>query len=87
MFSCLSHFFKVLLNIAATSCSFPLILSRPVSSGSVGLFHQAQRCCSPVIQYIPDIFSDPCLETLLLVEDESLGSCGSFRVKTLSSWG
>lgn len=39
------------------------------------------------MQYIPDIFSDPCLDTLLLVEDESLVSCGSYRAKTLSSQG
>lgn len=86
MFSCLKHFLKVLLTIPARGCSFSLIFSHPVSSGSVGLFHQAQRCCGPLVQYIPDIFSDPRLETLLLVEDESLGGCGSFRVKILSSW-
>lgn len=36
---------------------------------------------------VPDIFSDPCLKTLLLGEDESLFSSGSYGVKTLSSWG
>ena len=76
-------FFKVLLNISATRFSFPLILSNHVSSGRIlGFFHQANRFCSCVMQYIADI----CIETLLLVQ-ESLVSCGNYRVKTLSSWG
>lgn len=39
------------------------------------------------MQYIPDVFSDACLETWLLVEDESLVSYGSYRVKLFSSQG
>lgn len=39
------------------------------------------------MQYIPDVFSDACLETWLLVEDESLVSYGSCRVKLFSSQG
>lgn len=82
------HHFEVLLKVPASSFYFALIVSHHVFRCRLsGFFHQTLRFCSCVVQYIPDVFSDPCLETWLLVEDESLDSCGSYRVKPLSSQG